>query len=98
MCRFKNDLKSCSITNYCSCFNTSYVSVQEDDGSGSLPSTKFQYILCVGPRLDSILAKIVVMRFNTSYVSVQVYKSLQVQVSPMSFNTSYVSVQVIMVL
>ncbi len=53
-------------------FNTSYVSVQELSVKGVLMVTLFQYIICVGSRVDSAIAEEFAKCFNTSYVSVQV--------------------------
>ena len=56
--------------------------------------TKFQYILCVGSSIDTLLSIAFKEYFNTSYVSVQVIKIKTSSQILANFNTSYVSVQV----
>ena len=75
-------------------FNTSYVSVQVNAAGREDVNGQFQYILCVGSRLQTaLLHKHLPKRFNTSYVSVQVDNILMSEDIIKSFNTSYVSVQ-----
>ena len=74
-------------------FNTSYVSVQEDDIKAIKNLIAFQYILCVGSRQLIDMCKVFSTGFNTSYVSVQGSNLQQSRAIQQSFNTSYVSVQ-----
>ena len=75
------------------CFNTSYVSVQDDLEKELEAIGGFQYILCVGSRHLSHTLRRHFVSFNTSYVSVQVNKENVEEIPNFSFNTSYVSVQ-----
>ena len=57
-------------------------------------SLPFQYILCVGSSFSKYIFRLIVIYFNTSYVSVQGECSRSFLVLHLDFNTSYVSVQV----
>ena len=91
MCRFKLDL---ILKNLCLVrFNTSYVSVQEDEHT--LKTANFTvsiHPMCRFKLFYWLLAGFLKVGFNTSYVSVQVMEKITLTQAE-CFNTSYVSVQ-----